>query len=94
MVNPMLADLQTYIAKRGTVSVTDLSLHFGSDSQAIKPMLHKLSRKGRIRQLPAPTKCGGCTSCDANTVEFYEWRGEEPPHLTTLQGSTGKQCRC
>ncbi|MEB3268823.1 MAG: FeoC-like transcriptional regulator [Leptolyngbya sp.] len=69
----MLRDLQTYIAQRGTVSLADLSLHFHVDSQAIQPMLTKLSRKGRIRQLPQPSKCCGCTACDGMTLEQYSW---------------------
>jgi len=71
----MLRDVQSYIAQRGTVSIADLSLHFRIDSQAIKPMLTKLSRKGRIRQLPPPAKCGGCNCCEQDTLECYEWVG-------------------
>lgn len=71
----MLTDIQTYIATHGTVSIADLSLHFHTDSQAITPMLIKLSRKGRIRKLPAPAKCTDCTCCDLSSLECYEWVG-------------------
>lgn len=71
----MLSDLQTYIAKHRIVSIADLSLHFHVDSQAIQPMLTKLSRKGRIRKLPTPEKCTDCTCCDWNRLECYEWIG-------------------
>jgi len=71
----MLSDLQTYIAKNGTVSIADLSLHFRTDSHAIQPMLKKLSRKGRIRKLPVPEKCDHCTCCDWTNLECYEWVG-------------------
>jgi putative ferrous iron transport protein C len=71
----MLRDIQSYIAQHGTVSIADLSLHFHTDSQAIKPMLAKLSRKGRIRPLPPPTKCSGCTCCEQDSLECYEWLG-------------------
>jgi putative ferrous iron transport protein C len=69
----MLTNIQTYIAKHSTVSIADLSLHFRSDREAIRPMLDKLCRKGRIRKLPASGKCGGCTSCEQGTLELYEW---------------------
>jgi putative ferrous iron transport protein C len=72
----MLTALQTYIADHGTVSIADLSLHFRTDSQALRPMLTKLSRKGRIRALPAPTKCSDCTCCDLSSLECYEWVGK------------------
>ncbi|MGP1387214.1 MAG: FeoC-like transcriptional regulator [Thainema sp.] len=72
----MLRDLQTYIAHHGTVSIADLSLHFHTDGQAIQPMLTKLSRKGRIRKLPAPEKCANCTCCDLSSLECYEWIGK------------------
>lgn len=69
----MLTDLQTYIANHGTVSLADLSLHFHTDSQALQPMLNRLVRKGRLRRLPAPAKCGDCTCCDLSQLECYEW---------------------
>jgi hypothetical protein len=69
----MLSDLQTYIASHGVVSISDLSLHFRTDIQAIQPMLSKLSRKGRIRKLPTPEKCADCTCCDWTHLECYEW---------------------
>jgi hypothetical protein len=71
----MLRDIQTYIANNGTVSVTDLSLHFRTNVNTLKPMLNKLDRKGRIRQLPNPTKCEGCTCCDLDDLVCYEWVG-------------------
>lgn len=71
----MLSDVQAYIANHGIVSMADLSLHFHSDSQALRPMLTKLSRKGRLRPLPLPEKCADCTGCDVSHLECYEWVG-------------------
>ncbi|MEB3356747.1 MAG: FeoC-like transcriptional regulator [Synechococcales bacterium] len=71
----MLRDIQTYITTHGTVSLADLSLHFHTDGQTLKPMLDKLSRKGRIRKQPAPVKCADCTCCDLSSLELYEWIG-------------------
>ena len=70
---PMLRDIQTYIASHGTVSIQDLALKFHTDSDALQPMLQRLNRKGRIRQLPIPEKCDGCTCCDLTSLECYEW---------------------
>ena len=77
----MLRDLQTYIATRGTVSLQDLSLRFHTDGHALRPMLKKLSRKGRIRSLPMAEKCAGCTCCESGNLEFYQWvnDGETDP---------------
>lgn len=72
----MLQDIQTYIATHNTVSLQDLSLRFHIDSAALTPMLQRLSRKGRIRQLPMPEKCEGCTCCDLTSLECYEWIGK------------------
>jgi putative ferrous iron transport protein C len=69
----MLTDLQTYIANHGTVTLADLALHFRTDGEAIRPMLAKLSRKGRIRKHPTQGTCGGCTSCNPASLECYEW---------------------
>jgi len=68
----MIKDLQTYIATHGTVSLADLSMHFHTDDAALRPMLNKLSRKGRIRKLPTPEKCADCTCCHSNSLELYE----------------------
>ncbi|WP_035984736.1 FeoC-like transcriptional regulator [Leptolyngbya sp. KIOST-1] len=69
----MLSKIQAYIAAHGTVSMADLSLHFHTDSPALRPMLAKLSRKGRIRPLPQPEKCADCTCCDLSQLDCYEW---------------------
>jgi len=71
----MLCNLQTYIARRGTVSLSDLSLHFRADEQVIESMLDRLQRKGRIRRLPVAGNCSECTCCDRACLEFYEWTG-------------------
>jgi len=69
----MLSDIQAYIAAHGTVSIADLALHFHTDSSALRPMLAKLIRKGRVRSLPAPAKCADCTCCDLSSLECYAW---------------------
>ena len=73
----MLRDVQSYIESHGIVTVFDLSLRFHVDSQTLQPMLNKLSRKGRIRKLPAPEKCAGCTCCPHTNLEIYQWVDRE-----------------
>jgi putative ferrous iron transport protein C len=72
----MLRDIQTYIGHHRTVTMADLALHFHIDEQAIQPMMAKLMRKGRIRQLPMPDKCGGCSCCSESSLQLYEWTGK------------------
>jgi putative ferrous iron transport protein C len=88
----MLTALQTYIAVHGTVSIGDLSLHFHTDSQALRPMLAKLSRKGRIRALPMPEKCADCTCCDFSQLECYEWIAQPTTAQLVLASPGTKSC--
>ncbi|MBE9047616.1 heavy-metal-associated domain-containing protein [Pleurocapsales cyanobacterium LEGE 10410] len=30
-------------------------------------------KKGRVNKLPIALRCQSCTSCDRDTLEFYEW---------------------
>ncbi|MGK7947023.1 MAG: FeoC-like transcriptional regulator [Microcystaceae cyanobacterium] len=68
----ILTDVQNYLRKYNKASLADLSLHFRMDTDALRPILNKLIRKGRIRQMDSQ-KCGGCTSCGSDTLELYEW---------------------
>ncbi|MEB3214202.1 MAG: FeoC-like transcriptional regulator [Leptolyngbyaceae bacterium] len=72
-VSKMLRNIQAYIANHGTVSIADLGMHFHADRHTLTPMLSKLIRKGRIRQLPMSVKCAGCTCCDLSSLELYVW---------------------
>lgn len=78
----MLRDVQTYIADHQIVAVSDLTLHFHISIHTLQPMLNKLSRKGRIRKLPAPEKCADCTCCDHSDLVCYEW--VKPENQTLL----------
>jgi predicted transcriptional regulator len=71
----ILTELQTYLAQRGKVSLTELESHFRTDSNALRGMLNRLIRKGRIRQ-HITEKCGGCTQCSPELFEVYEWVGQ------------------
>jgi Mn-dependent DtxR family transcriptional regulator len=72
----ILKDIQTYLAKYGKASLAELSICFKADANALRPMLKRLIRKGRIRQIEGK-KCGGCHSCAPESIEFYEWVNNE-----------------
>ncbi|MBK4730532.1 FeoC-like transcriptional regulator [Oxynema sp. CENA135] len=69
----ILRDLQVYLAEQHTASLAQLSTHFHVEAAALEPMLKKLVRKGRVRQLPPPKPCGECTQCDRTVFDVYEW---------------------
>lgn len=68
----ILTDIQTYLVQQGKVSLAELAIKFKLDANALRPMLKRLIRKGRIRQMECK-KCSGCHSCAPEAIEFYEW---------------------
>lgn len=70
----ILKDIQTYLSEHGKASLTELSIRFATDVHALRPMLKRLVRKGRVHQWK-PERCQGCTCCSSESVEFYEWVG-------------------
>ncbi len=74
----ILAEVREYLAQHKRAALLDLSHHFGTDPEALRPMLAMLERKGRVRKLPTGTPCAdGCCKCDPASVEIFEWVGEE-----------------
>jgi copper chaperone CopZ len=69
----ILKELQNYLLNNHCVSLAEMKQHFGIDGDALRPMLDKLIKKGRVKKLPTAEKCHSCTSCDLDTLEFYEW---------------------
>ena len=69
----ILKELQKYVRKHHCVSLGDMEQHFRMDGDALRSMLNKLIKKGRINKLPMVGKCQSCTSCDRDILEFYEW---------------------
>ena len=49
------------------------------DGDALRQMLSKLIQKGRVRKVPIPDKCHGCTFCNPDHIEFYEWVDQYHP---------------
>lgn len=82
----ILSKLQLYLAERDRASLEELTLRFHTDAAALRPMLTRLMRKGRVRQLPSASKCSGCCTCSAERLELYEWIGNsssQPPSDST-----------
>lgn len=69
----ILQDVQTFIHDSHLVSLADLELHFQMDGRVLQSMILKLIHKGRVRQVPIPERCHGCTFCHLHTLTFYEW---------------------
>ncbi|MDC0834675.1 FeoC-like transcriptional regulator [Geitlerinema sp. CS-897] len=69
----ILQELQTYLKERDKVPLSEISTRFKIDSDALRPMLKKLVRKGRIRQIQEASTCGECCKCDPALLEMYEW---------------------
>jgi hypothetical protein len=68
----ILTDIQNYLIKHRKASLEELAMYAHSDADAIRLMLNRLIRKGRVRQIEGK-KCGGCHSCTPESIEFYEW---------------------
>ncbi|MDJ0599701.1 MAG: FeoC-like transcriptional regulator [Crocosphaera sp.] len=68
----ILTDIQTYLQQYGKASLSELTIHFRIDADALRPLLKKLIRKKRIR-LILGKKCESCCHCPPESIEFYEW---------------------
>jgi len=87
----ILKELQNFVLKHHRVSLAELELHFHMDGDALRQMLKKLVQKGRIRQLPIPEHCEGCSFCNLKAIEFYEWIDEEDPQFSDSSELTKAQ---
>lgn len=72
----ILSDLRAYLQTHGRAALSDMSVRFQTDPDALRGMLAKWIAKGKVVKLPAGTPCGSkCCQCDPLTLEIYEWRG-------------------
>lgn len=69
----ILSDIQKFIADNKRASIADLKIHFRMDGNALRGMLSRLIRKGRISKMEEAKKCGGCHSCADDATEIYVW---------------------
>ena len=72
----ILIDVRNYLRAKGQVALHDMSLEFGMEKEAIRPILDQLINKGKAEKLPQGSQCGGgCHSCAPETIEIYHWLG-------------------
>lgn len=71
----ILSRVSDYLKLHKRASVVDMAHGLDAAPDALKAMLATLERKGRVQRLPSGTACGGCSKCDPNSVELYEWTG-------------------
>lgn len=86
----ILRELQEFILNNHRVSLAEMELHFQMNGDALRQMLNKLIKKGRVHKLPNTQKCHDCTSCNTDTMEFYEWVDQnypDSPHLSKNSAS-------
>ena len=85
----ILSDIQKFIAENKRASIADLKIHFRMDGDALRGMLNRLIRKGRISKMAEAKKCGGCSSCADDTTEIYVWvnDGESVSEKDPVSGS-------
>ncbi len=67
-----LRELQQYLRDHRKASTSELQQHFHMDAEALRDILNRLIRKGRVGREDGKL-CGGCRSCASEAIEFYEW---------------------
>jgi hypothetical protein len=78
----ILGDIKNYLMERRRAPLSDIALHLGSDPEAVRGMLERWIRKGKVRKLPAPASCNsGCNVCDPAATEIYEWLDNDVPPI-------------
>jgi hypothetical protein len=72
----ILSDIKVYLQERKQATLSDLSLHFDSDPEAMRGMLARWVEKGKITKMVQPNGCKkGCPSCGCGEVaEIYVWK--------------------
>ncbi len=70
----ILSDIKQYLKQRGSASLSDISLHFDTDPDAMRGMLDQWIRKGKVTKQSAKATCGsGCNRCGLEGTEVYRW---------------------
>lgn len=73
----ILSDLRDYLKLHKRVALADLMNHFAMDADALRGMLDKWIKKGKLQKLSLESGCGtSCCKCDPTLVELYEWLDE------------------
>ena len=74
----ILTDIKQYLIDNRSASLTDLSVRFHVEPDAMRGMLDQWIKKGRLKKLPEGAKCSNCCGgCDSVQLEIYEWEGKK-----------------
>ncbi|MEM9538335.1 MAG: FeoC-like transcriptional regulator [Cyanobacteria bacterium P01_E01_bin.42] len=68
----ILTDIQQYLSTQKRASLSQLETKFSTSGGALRGMLDRLVRKGRVRK-NIGEKCNDCCSCSPDIMEYYEW---------------------
>ena len=71
----MLSEINAYLAANKRVCMADLVNRFSAPPEALRGMIAMLLAKKRIIRLETQNDCSGCTKCDPDRLEIYEWCG-------------------
>lgn len=70
----MLLQLRDYIKKQKLVSIAQMTREFNIDTQALKPMMEILIKKGIVRKEQKIASCTDlCSSCKMGDAIYYSW---------------------
>jgi len=70
----ILSEIKQYLSQRGSTTLTDISLHFDTEPNAMRGMLEQWIRKGKVSKHIASESCSSsCNKCDIKNSEIYQW---------------------
>jgi hypothetical protein len=73
----ILADLRSFLQTKQRVSLNELVVHFQIDADALRGMLEKWVKKGKVIRSQVDKSCGSsCCQCDPLLTELYEWQND------------------
>ena len=71
----ILSELRSCLKEKQRVTLHDLVLHFNTDAEALRGMLHVLMTKGYVVKNSINEACGtSCCKCESSLTEIYEYR--------------------
>jgi hypothetical protein len=90
----ILADIRTYLQQRKRAPLSDIALHLDSDPDAVRGMLERWIRKGKVRKLMTAASCNSsCNACDPAANEIYEWLENGEPPIAEITIRSDSSCR-
>jgi len=70
----ILTETKNFFLRQRMASLSDLSIHFGVEPDALRGILDQWIRKGKLCKLPQGKSCRGCCeACNSDRTEIYEW---------------------